>query len=322
MNAFQLFLQYLRVERRASPHTVNAYERDLSRFELALQQHLDANHADHKMTESSAELYLEQNLVQLSHHDLQKMVSKQHRQGLSGRSLQRWLSAIRSFYQYLIKTGRCQHNPAQGIRAPKSPKRLPSAMDVDEITQLLRIPGDTTIQRRDQAILELFYSSGLRLSELATLRWRDIDLSEGFVRVTGKGQRTRVVPVGAYASKALLTWQRDHPEPFNQEAFLFPGRDGQHLSQRAIQLRLDHWAKQLGLPQNVHPHKLRHSCATHLLESSGDLRAVQELLGHADISTTQVYTHLDFQHLAKVYDQAHPRARKSKPDTKANKKNQ
>ena len=203
VNAFQSFLQYLQVERRASPHTVNAYQRDLHRFEEALSQQLDSDPSYRELVDPDADGSLEQHLAQLSPNDLQKMVNRQHRQGLSGRSLQRWLSAIRSFYQYLIKTGQCKHNPAQGIRAPKSPKRLPNAMDVDEINQLLRIPCDTAIERRDQAILELFYSSGLRLSELAALCWRDIDLSEGFVRVTGKGQRTRVVPVGAYASKAV-----------------------------------------------------------------------------------------------------------------------
>lgn len=292
----QTFLRHLEVERRASPHTVSAYRRDLSRLVKLLPQ-------DDETTQA---------ILALTHTELQRIVSRQYRQGLSGRSLQRWLSAVRSFYRYLIQLRLCQHNPAVDIRAPKSPRRLPDAMDVDEISQLLRIPDDSELARRDQAILELFYSSGLRLSELATLQWRDLDLSEGLVRVTGKGQRTRIVPVGAHARKALQQWQRDHPEPFNQQAYIFPGRKGRHLSQRAIQLRLDYWARQLGLTQGVHPHKLRHSCATHLLESSGDLRAVQEFLGHTDISTTQIYTHLDFQHLAKVYDKAHPRARTKK----------
>lgn len=284
------YLRYLEVERRVSPHTLAAYRRDLQR----LTNHLTAS----------------DELLTLDTNSLQSLVAREHRRGLGGRSLQRWLSAIRGLYEYLIRQRLTEHNPAAGIRAPKSPKRLPGALDVDDVEQLLRIPGDTPIQRRDRAIMELFYSSGLRLAELANLCWADIDLQEGYIRVTGKGQRTRIVPVGRHAIAALNIWRHDHPSPFDQQAPLFPGRRGAALHPRTIQQRLDYWGKKLGLNQKVHPHKLRHSCASHLLESSGDLRAVQEFLGHADISTTQIYTHLNFQHLAEVYDKAHPRAKK------------
>lgn len=300
------YLNYLEVERRASVHTVSAYRRDLARLSHQLEELQLKTHSP--LTQSV--MSQQQQLLSLDGRMLQSLVARQHRQGLGGRSLQRWLSAIRSFYDYLLRQRWVSNNPAADIRAPKSERRLPGALDVDGIDQLLRIPDDGPLARRDQAILELFYSSGLRLSELASLQWRDLDLSQGFVRVTGKGQRTRIVPVGGYARRALREWQKLHPEPFNLQAFVFPGRAGKHLSQRAIQQRLDHWGRQLGLDQHIHPHKLRHSCATHLLESSGDLRAVQEMLGHADISTTQIYTHLDFQHLAQVYDAAHPRAKK------------
>jgi integrase/recombinase XerC len=299
------FLKYLEVEKRASKHTLGAYQRDLNRLREALKQEMDASLTPGMNRPAEAQL-----LLQLENHQLRSLVAKQHRLGLGGKSIQRWLSAIRSFYNFLLSLRLVKNNPANDIRAPKSPRRLPKALDVDEVDQLLRLPTGTPIQRRDHAMFELFYSSGLRLSEVAELRWGDLDLQQAIVRVLGKGQRTRILPVGAYAVKALRLWQKDHKDPFNSEAFVFPGRDGGHLGQRAIQHRLDYWSKQLGLDQRVHPHKLRHSCATHMLESSGDLRAVQEMLGHADIATTQIYTHLNFQRLAQVYDQAHPRAKK------------
>jgi len=287
------YLRYLEVERRLSPHTLAAYRRDLQRLLQCLNE-------PHEPLD----------LLGLDHRTLQSLVAKQHRSGLSGRSLQRWLSAIRGLFDYLLSQGQVSSNPAGDLRAPKSPRKLPGALDVDDVEQLLRLPRETPLQRRDAAIMELFYSSGLRLAELAGLCWQEVDLTEGMVTVTGKGQRTRIVPLGAHAVDALRLWREDCPAATGADSWIFPGRSGKHLSPRTIQQRLAYWGQQLGLQQRVHPHKLRHSCATHLLESSGDLRAIQEFLGHADISTTQIYTHLDFQHLAEVYDQAHPRARK------------
>ncbi|GAB4201262.1 MAG: tyrosine recombinase XerC [Wenzhouxiangellaceae bacterium] len=286
------YLRYLEVERRLSPHTLAAYRRDLQRLLQCLNERDGLD------------------LLKLDHRTLQSLVAKEHRGGLSGRSLQRWLSAIRGLYDYLLSQGRASNNPARDLRAPKSPRKLPGVLDVDDVEQLLRLPRETPLQRRDAAIMELFYSSGLRLAELAGLRWQAVDLAQDIVTVTGKGQRTRIVPLGAHAVEALRLWRDDCPATTDLDAWIFPGRGQQHLSPRTIQQRLAYWGRRLGLQQRVHPHKLRHSCATHLLESSGDLRAIQEFLGHADISTTQIYTHLDFQHLAEVYDQAHPRARK------------
>jgi integrase/recombinase XerC len=204
-------------------------------------------------------------------------------------------------------------NPAAAVRAPKSDKRLPATLDPDTIAQLLDIPTESPIAVRDKAIMELFYSSGLRLSELASLGWDAIDMGSGLVTVTGKGNRQRMVPVGSKALGALLEWRKARAVLASLgEPRVFVSRAGKPLSVRSIQSRIRHWATHQGLPRQVHPHLLRHSFASHILESSGDLRAVQELLGHADISTTQIYTHLDFQHLASVYDSAHPRARKRK----------
>jgi integrase/recombinase XerC len=203
-----------------------------------------------------------------------------------------------------------EHNPATPVRAPKSPRHLPATLDADTIGQLLDIPCDTPLAIRDKAIMELFYSSGLRLSELTTLRWDQIDLGSGMVTVTGKGNRSRMVPVGRIAVEALLEWRKARGQFASfEEPHVFVSRQGNPIANRTIQSRIRYWAKRQGMPQNVYPHLLRHSFASHMLESSGDLRAVQELLGHADISTTQIYTHLDFQHLAKVYDKAHPRAK-------------
>jgi integrase/recombinase XerC len=207
-----------------------------------------------------------------------------------------------------MREGLAKTNPAQSVRAPKSARKLPNVLDADETAALLAIPDDTLIAARDRAMLELFYSSALRLSELCALRWRDIDLDDAMVRVTGKGAKTRVVPVGGKAVEALRAWRAQSGGA--AQGAVFPGRGGAGLSPRAVQTRLKYWAAKLGIWKRVHPHLLRHSCASHLLESSGDLRGVQEMLGHADIATTQVYTHLDFQHLARVYDAAHPRARR------------
>ena len=244
---------------------------------------------------------------------LAALIARRHRQGRGGRTLQRNLSAMRSFYRYLIKTGAASQNPAQGIMTPRTPKKLPRTLDVDQATQLVEIGAHDILAIRDHAILELMYSSGLRLSELIGLDLGNIDLPDAVVTVTGKGRKTRKVPVGRYAVKALKTWLKCRKELAGDELHaLFVSTRGRRISPRSVQQRLSKWAVKQGLSTHVHPHMLRHSFATHLLESSSDLRAVQELLGHADISTTQVYTHLDFQHLAKIYDQAHPRAKKRK----------
>ena len=292
-NSIRQFLNYLENERRLSPRTCVAYERDLT--------HLAKFLADQGIT----------TLSKLTEQQVRQLVAQRHRQGLSGRSLQRFLSSIRSLYRWLIREGKTASNPAQQVRAPKHPRKLPATLDVDDVSRLLDIPADTPLAIRDKAILELFYSSGLRLSELTELAWDNLDLTSGIVRITGKGNKTRLVPVGRLAITALTNWRKVRANfAAWEENSVFVSRSGKPLSVRAIQMRVIHWARRQGIDQRVYPHLLRHSFASHMLESSGDLRAVQELLGHADISTTQVYTHLDFQHLAKVYDKAHPRARK------------
>ncbi|HET6565185.1 MAG TPA: tyrosine recombinase XerC [Xanthomonadales bacterium] len=289
------FLDYLRIERGLSPLTIQAYGRDLQAFCLAMEQRSL------------------QHPARVSEHDVRTFIAAMHRKGQGGKTLQRLLSAIRSFYAWLLREGVARANPATSVRAPKSDRKLPATLDVDAVSKLLDFPCDSTIAIRDKAFLELFYSSGLRLAELAGLSWDQFDLNGGMLTVTGKGNKTRMVPVGAKALAALLAWRKARVEFAGTDmAHVFVSRTGQPLTPRAIQARIKYWAKRQGLPQNVYPHLLRHSFASHLLESSGDLRAVQELLGHSDISTTQIYTHLDFQHLAKVYDQAHPRAKKKR----------
>lgn len=252
-----------------------------------------------------------QNWSTLQNTDIRSFIQSLHRQGLSGRTLQLVLSALRSFYRFLGKQGQASHNPVSGIRAPKAIKRLPKTLDIESTTRLLEIKSNSILAARDAAMMELFYSSGLRLSELAGLNVDGIDLQDGLVRVQGKGNKVRLVPVGRYAKSALLIWlqKRALLEKEPQQA-LFLSQQGQRLTHRSIQSRMIYWGKRQGLETQVHPHMLRHSFATHLLESSGDLRAVQELLGHAHLATTQIYTHLDFQHLAQVYDKTHPRARR------------
>lgn len=235
------------------------------------------------------------------------------RAGLDARSIQRHLSAVRTFCRWLVDQGLRKDNPAADLRAPRTRRKLPRTLDPDQVARLLEIEGDRPIDLRDRAMLELCYSSGLRVSELADALWQRLDTREGLLRVVGKGDKERVVPVGRHALRALARWRRavatfcgQDPEP------MFVTRTGRPLGVRAIQKRIADRARSQGLGQHVHPHQLRHSFASHILESSGDLRAVQELLGHANLSTTQIYTHLDFQHLAEVYDQAHPRARKTR----------
>lgn len=291
------FLENLRVERRLSPHTLTNYQRELAKLDEFCGARDIARWG------------------QLTIHHCRDLVAMQHRRGLNGRSLQRLLSALRSFFSYLIDQQEITHNPAVGIRAPKSPRPLPKTLDVDQMGRLLDLPADEPLAVRDRAIMELFYSSGLRLAELVTLDLNDLDLRDGTVRVTGKGNKTRVVPVGRHACAALDSWLSERRTILGpDEQALFVGERGRRVTPRAVQSRIKYWARRQGLDINLHPHMLRHSFASHLLESSGDLRAVQELLGHADISTTQIYTHLDFQHLAQVYDAAHPRAKRRRPD--------
>jgi integrase/recombinase XerC len=290
------FLAHLQVERRMSAHTLDAYRRDLAA--------LDAWAGEQKVGDVVA-LYGEQ---------LRAFIAAEHRRGMSPKSLQRRLSACRSFYSWLLKHGRIAASPAAGVRAPKAPRKLPQVLDVDEAVRLVELPTDAPLGLRDRAMLELFYSSGLRLSELCALRWRDLDLAEGLVTVLGKGSKQRSVPVGSHARKALDEWRREsQTQPGAMpDTPVFPGRGGAPIGSRAVQIRLRQLAQRQGLFKRVHPHLLRHSFASHVLESSGDLRSVQELLGHADIATTQIYTHLDYQHLAKVYDGAHPRAKRKR----------
>jgi integrase/recombinase XerC len=284
------YLAHLEVERRMSAHTLDAYRRDLAAL------------SDWAQAQGVADLET------LPAEQLRAFVAAEHRRGLSPKSLQRRLSACRSYFQWLLKNGRIALNPAAAIRAPKAPRKLPQVLDADEATRLVEVPTDVKLGLRDRALLELFYSSGLRLSELCALRWNDLDLGNGLVTVLGKGSKQRSVPVGSHARAALQAWHEKTQAP--TVAPVFPGRGGAPISQRAVQIRIRQLAQRQGMFKHVHPHMLRHSFASHMLESSGDLRGVQELLGHADIATTQIYTHLDFQHLARVYDAAHPRAKR------------
>jgi len=290
----QRFDEHL-AHRNLSPHTRENYARDLTVLkDFCAKQKLG-------------------DWAVLDVHHVRAFVSQRHRQGLSPKSLQRVLASIRSFYLFLQGEGIAKKNPAEGVRAPKAAKRLPDTLDADQMARLLQIPGDDAETVRDRAIMELLYSSGLRLAELISVKLTDIDLGQGLVTVTGKGNKTRIVPVGRMALDAIKAWLKVRGElakPEDQD--LFVSVRGGPLSPRSVQARLKHWGKVQGVQQGIYPHLLRHSFASHVLESSGDLRAVQELLGHANISTTQIYTHLDFQHLAKTYDAAHPRARKKK----------
>lgn len=258
----------------------------------------------------------------MTNHDLRRYVATLSREGLSGRSIARHLSATRRFYQFLLREKLASDNPALDIRAPKSGRRLPRVADVDQLNQLLDGQPDDPLEVRDLCMFELMYSSGLRLAELASLDLDTVDLRGGEVRVVGKGGKERLLPVGRKAIAAIEEWLRHRVALANEgETALFVSQRGERLSHRSIQARLSRWGISRGADQKLHPHLLRHSFASHMLESSGDLRAVQELLGHADIATTQVYTHLDFQHLARVYDQSHPRARRDKYHGKTGDKN-
>ena len=295
----QLFHHYLRYEKHYSPHTLSHYQIDLKQFSRWLI----------KLAPTDAPSLASTAVVDADSQLIRNWIAQLHRQGISGKTIQRKLSTLRSFYQFMLREDKLKINPAVDIRAPKSPRKLPATLDVDSVSRLLELPNDSKLAIRDRAILELFYSSGLRLSELVNLNIETIDLTDNTLRAHGKGNKTRILPIGSKAKQALQQWLTQRKANAGENA-LFTSNRGTRLTPRAIQLRVNHWQKKQGLEQSVHPHKLRHSFASHLLESSGDLRAVQELLGHADISTTQIYTHLDFQHLAEVYDKAHPRARK------------
>ena len=292
------FLDHLKFERRVSDHTVSAYRIDLLRLqEFAVQRKI-------------------QNIARLAPPQARLFAAGLRHLNLSSRSIARTLSAARSFYKFLIREGEGKTNPFEGISTPRGERKLPRTLNIEQAAQLVMITPDSDLTFRDRAILELLYSSGLRLSEIERSNVCDVDLADRTMTILGKGGKTRIVPVGRHAITAIKSWlQRRQALVSNsniEEKALFVSRSGNRLGARAIQKRVEYWAKRQGLDRSVHPHMLRHSFASHMLESSSDLRAVQELLGHSDISTTQVYTHLDFQHLAKVYDKAHPRARRRK----------
>lgn len=284
------FLAELAHQRRASPHTLTAYRRDLAQLQTCAGT---------------------RPLAQLQSHELRRTAMRLHGQGLSPRSVARTLSAWRAYYRWLARRGGLAVDPCAGLKAPKRPRVLPKALGVEQAAALLNLPAEDALAVRDRAMFELFYSSGLRLAELVSLNFADgVDLAGGEVTITGKRGKTRSVPVGTRAAAALAAWldQRAGLAAADEPA-LFVSRRGGRLSPRAVEMRLARRARESGLGQHVHPHMLRHAFASHVLQSSGDLRAVQEMLGHASIATTQIYTHLDFQHLAKVYDAAHPRAK-------------
>ena len=290
------FLQGLRTERRLSPHTTSNYGRDLEALlEYCAAQGIESWGA-------------------LDTQHVRSFAAQCHRRGLGPRSIQRRLSAVRSLCRFLIREGELRHDPAADVQAPRARKRLPTTLDADTMGRLLAFRADDRLGVRDKAIMELFYSSGLRLAELLGLDLADLDLRDRTVRVVGKGRKVRIVPVGRHAVEATTRWLAERAAlAAVEEPAVFVGINGRRLGPRIVQRRIARWARLQGLPEHVHPHLFRHSFASHLLESSGDLRAVQELLGHANIGTTQVYTHLDFQHLARIYDAAHPRARRKRP---------
>jgi integrase/recombinase XerC len=314
------FRRYMSSERRLSPHTDSNYARDLA----ALVKYCDRM----GLEEWSA----------LDNQHIRTFAAHSHAGGLAPRSVQRRLSAVRTFYEFLIRENSVMpgaraageraptegaasseralrsgvtRNPAHDVRAPKAARRLPNTLDPDQMARLLEIPPGDSFVTRDRAIMELLYSSGLRLAELVSLDVGSLDVADRMVRVMGKGQKARIVPVGSVAVEVLKKWLQERAALAKpDEPALFVGRGGKRLGPRAVQTRVAQWARRQGLSMHVYPHLFRHSFASHLLESSGELRGVQELLGHADISTTQIYTHLDFQHLARTYDKAHPRARR------------
>ncbi|HEX5629988.1 MAG TPA: tyrosine recombinase XerC [Usitatibacteraceae bacterium] len=291
-SALARYLDFLRHERRLAAHTLAAYSRD-----CALLEKLSAGRDPRELGAA----------------DIRRFVASLHGGGLAPRSLARLLSAWRGFFDWLVRSGDLAANPCQGIRAPRAARTLPEALSPDDASRLVALEDGSDLGLRDRALFELAYSCGLRVSELTGLDVGSVDASSGEVRVTGKGSKTRIVPVGGPALEALARWLpvRDRLAAAGEPA-LFVGRSGRRLAPREVQRRIKRRAALAGLGVDVHPHMLRHSFASHVLQSSGDLRAVQEMLGHASIASTQVYTHLDFQHLAKVYDAAHPRARRKR----------
>ena len=289
------FIDYLAAERQLSAHTLSSYRRDLNKL---------LNFIDDLMLDTWS-------AVQAKH--IRQFTAQLRRNNLSGTSIQRTLSACRSFYRYLAREGIVEQNPADAVQAPKSPRKLPDALAVDQMGTLLDLPVTDAISARDAAMMELIYSSGLRVSELVSVDLLDLDLADHSLQVTGKGNKQRLLPIGRKALEAIDQWLQYRPElAAITETALFVSKRGTRINVRSVQQRMDHWGRFLGVQGKVHPHRLRHSFASHMLESSGDLRAVQELLGHEDISTTQIYTHLDFQHLMQVYESAHPRAQRKK----------
>jgi len=295
MDNFELIEEYrkfISFEKRLSPSSVKSYLRDINElFKLDKNKGLDSYTIE----------------------DIRKNIATLHSKGLSGKSLSRVISSWRGLFNFLIHKYKFKINPTLGIKAPKIKKLLPQTLSVDQTVKLVDIKDDSFLGLRDHAILELFYSSGLRLSELVNLNKNDINFDDGTITVIGKGNKERVVPVGSFATKAIKKWlkiRKNISDLTSETEILFLSQNAKKLTSRAIQYRLKFWAIKQGIPENIHPHLLRHSFASHLLQSSQDLRAVQELLGHANISTTQIYTHLDFQHLSKIYDKAHPRAKK------------
>ena len=287
------FLGHLGNERRLSSHTIEAYRRDVGRLAVFLGRRDVVSWRMLRQAHARA------------------FAAELHGRGLSGRSIQRMLSAGRAFFRFLVREHAVTHNPFDGVAAPKASRRLPRTLSAEQVARLAEAPGADPLAVRDRAIIELLYSSGLRLAELMRLDIGDVDFNDATVRVLGKGAKTRVVPVGRYARGALEAWLTARQGlAADGELALFVGRGGHRLGGRSVQRRLQLWALRQGIGCRVHPHLLRHSFASHILESSSDLRGVQELLGHANIATTQIYTHLDFQQLAKVYDRAHPHARK------------
>jgi len=302
--AIDRYLSFIRHERRLSPLTVKHYQRDLT----LLESLVDANKGDRTSATNRC-------VLELTQAEIRRFAAQLHGRGLAPRSLARVLSGWRGFFEYAVRAELTTANPVEGVRAPKAAKRLPATLSPDEAVRLVSFTDDTPDGIRDRAIFELLYSSGLRVSEVTNLDLGAVDFSAHEVRVTGKGDKTRIVPVGDPAILALTRWLNTRALVKGSEAAaLFLGKHGKRLSPRVVQSHIKTWAARQGLTVDPHPHMLRHSFASHLLQSSSDLRAVQEMLGHASIASTQVYTHLDFQHLAKVYDTAHPRARRKKSE--------
>lgn len=308
MNHLRDYLQHLTFERGLSALTCQSYSRDIKLLESLVADNVAANSA----VTATATIEVS-TLDELQNTQIRRYIATLHSRGLSGKTIARALSAWRGFYDYLIQHKGFSQNPVTGLRAPKTAKTLPQALSVDQAVKFVDIQGDGLLEQRDHAIVELFYSSGLRLAELVNLDIAQLDFSEGTVTVTGKGNKTRIVPMGSHAMSAIQIWMQRRTLIQileNNPNAVFVTQQGRRITPRAVQYRIKQWAIKQGINSDMHPHLLRHSFATHVLQSSQDLRAVQEMLGHASISSTQVYTHLDFQHLASIYDKAHPRAKK------------